>query len=94
MEQTSAPTRTAGAAASKEPWLKAVIGETQASRSFLKTDDDRIINEARIIWAKRANDCMYACMKTVGCGPGAGDAHKICKAVNEESYNRLNKHFE
>jgi hypothetical protein len=61
---------------------------------YLKTDDDKIINENCIRWVKKMNDCLHVCIKTTGCNIEYGDTHKICKLYNIDSYNKLNKHFE
>jgi hypothetical protein len=62
---------------------------------YLKTDDDKIINENCIRWVKKMNDCLHVCIKTTGCNNiDYGDTHKICKLYNIDSYNKLNKHFE
>jgi len=61
--------------------------------SYLKTDDNKIINEKCIKWVKKMNDCLEVCTKSTGCNI-TGDTHKICKINNLDSYNKLNKHFE
>ena len=61
---------------------------------FLKTDDNRILNEKNIRWVKKMSDCLEVCMKTTGCNVERRDTHKICKVNNLDSYNKLNKHFE
>jgi hypothetical protein len=61
--------------------------------SYLKTDDNKIINKKCILWVKKISDCLEVCTKTTGCS-GNGDTHKICKIYNLDSYNKLNKHFE
>ena len=64
------------------------------SHSYLKTDDNGIINEKHIRWVKKMNDCLEICTKSIGCSVKQGDTHKICKLNNGASYNKLNKHFE
>ena len=59
---------------------------------YLKTDDEKIINEKCIKWINKINDCLYVCTKSSGC-VGIIDTHKICKINNLDSYNKLNKHF-
>jgi len=59
---------------------------------YLKTDDNKIINETSILWVKKMDDCLDVCVKSTGCG-NHGDTHKICLLNNQESYNKLNKHF-
>ncbi len=59
---------------------------------YIKTDDNKIINEKHIRWVKKMNDCLEVCVKTNGCNL-RGDTHKICESNNPDSYNKLNKHF-
>jgi hypothetical protein len=61
--------------------------------SFIKTDNNKIINEKAIIWVKKMNECLEVCTKTDGCTNGV-NTHRICKLNSPEGYNRLNKHFE
>lgn len=68
--------------------------------SYLKTDDNKIINESYIRWVKKMDDCLRVCTKSTGCDiketkkDTGKDTHKICKINNLDSYNKLNKHFE
>jgi len=61
---------------------------------YVKTDDNKIINEKCIRWVKKMNDCLEVCTKSTGCNEKYGGTHKICKVNNLDSYNKLNKHFE
>ena len=61
--------------------------------SYIKTDDNKIINEQCIRWVKKMNDCLEVCVKSIGCDVING-THRICKVNNPESYNNLNRHFE
>jgi hypothetical protein len=61
---------------------------------YLKTDDNKIINEKCIRWVKKMNDCLEVCTKSTGCDINTGGTHKICKLNSLESYNKLNKYFE
>ena len=60
--------------------------------SFIKTDDNIVINEKCIRWVKKIDECLNICVRSNGCSPSA--THKICKIYNEDSYNKLNKYFE
>ena len=60
--------------------------------SFLKTDENKIINETCIRWVKKMSDCLAVCTKSNGCSDL--DTHSICKLNSPYSYNKLNKHFE
>lgn len=60
--------------------------------TFLKTDDNRIINEAAIRWVKQMDECLEVCTKSNGCNPQNG-THRICKNVNPSSYAKLEQYF-
>ncbi len=60
---------------------------------YIKTDENKIINEKCIKWVKKMNECLIVCTKSNGCS-SKDDMHKICKLNNLDSYNKLNKHFE
>ncbi len=62
--------------------------------SYIKTDDNRIINETYIRWVKKMNDCLKVCVRANGCSIFSGQTHTICKLNSPESYNKLNKHFD
>jgi len=59
--------------------------------SYLKTDDNKIINEKYIRWVKKINNCFEVCTKSNGCT--SVDTHKICKFNSVDSYNKLNNFF-
>jgi hypothetical protein len=62
---------------------------------YIKSDDNKIINEKCIIWVKKMDECLEVCTKSTGCSVRSGvDTHKICKLNNSDSYNKLNKYFE
>ena len=58
---------------------------------YLKTDNNKIINEKHIKWVKKMNDCLEVCTKSIGCS--IGDTHRICKLNTPDSYDKLNAHF-
>ena len=60
--------------------------------SYIKTDDNKIINEKCIKWVKKMSECLEVCTMN-GCSVSI-NTHKICKLNNPESYNKLNKYFE
>ena len=66
---------------------------TNKTTSYLKADDNKIINEKCIRWIKKIDQCLHVCNKSEGCDIGIG-THKICKSKNPDSYDKLNKHFE
>lgn len=59
---------------------------------YIKTDDNKIINEKQIRWVKKMSECLEVCTKSNGCG--VDGTHKICKINNEQSYNKLNVFFD
>lgn len=63
--------------------------------SYIKADNNKIINEKMIRWVRKIDECLEVCSKNMGCfGNGQGDTHIICKQNNSDSYNYLNKYFE
>ena len=67
--------------------------ENEHKLKFLKTDDNKIINERCIRWVKKISDCLEVCTRSNGCAANY-NTHRICKTYNAESYDRLNKHFD
>jgi len=61
--------------------------------SYIKTDDNRIINEKYIRWVKKMNECLEICSKFDGCKAGV-NTHQVCKLNSPDSYNKLNIFFE
>ena len=61
--------------------------------SYIKTDNNKIINENCIKWVKKMSDCLEVCTISTGCIAGT-NTHIICKLNNLDSYNKLNKQFE
>jgi hypothetical protein len=62
--------------------------------TFIKADDNKIINEKCIRWVKKMSECLEVCTKSTGCDIDTGGTNKICKLNNPDSYNKLNKYFE
>jgi hypothetical protein len=60
--------------------------------SFIKTDENKIINEKCIRWVQKMDECLYLCTRSDGCKKY--NTHKICKSNNLDSYNKLNVFFE
>jgi len=69
----------------------ATTNASTSMQSYIRTDDNKIINEKCIRWATKMGDCLHVCIKTTGCA--MIDTHKICKLNNHDGYNKLNKHF-
>ena len=61
--------------------------------SYIKTDDNKVINEKSIRWVKKMSECLEVCIRTNGCREQV-NTHKICKSNNPESYNKLNSLFD
>ena len=61
--------------------------------SYIRTDNNKIINEQYIRWVQKTGDCLDVCIKMAGCNVQNNDTHKICKLNNIDSYNKLNKFF-
>ena len=64
------------------------------NQTYIKTDDNKIINEKCIKWVQKMGECLDVCTKSSGCYLKSGDTHKICKLNNLDIYNKLNNHFE
>jgi len=61
--------------------------------NFIKTDDNKVVNQECIRWVKKMNKCMQVCTKPDGCILKL-TTQTVCKNKNEESYNKLNELFE
>jgi hypothetical protein len=61
--------------------------------SYIKADDNTIINEKCIRWVKKMSECLEVCSVSTGCNVKYNTL-KICKINNLDSYNKLNKYFE
>lgn len=61
--------------------------------SYIKADDNTIINEKCIRWVKKMSECLEVCSVSTGCTVKYNTL-KICKINNFDSYNKLNKYFE
>jgi len=60
--------------------------------SYIKTDNNRIVNEKCIRWVQKMNECLEICTKQNGCAVGS-ETHKVCKINSPETYEKINKHF-
>ena len=60
--------------------------------SYIKADDNIIINERHIRWLRKVDDCINICYRHSGCVNGYGTV-PICKINSPESYDKLLKHF-
>ena len=55
--------------------------------SFIKADNNRVVNEKFIRWIQKIDQCLE------GCAIGTGTS-TICKLNNPDSYEKLNKLFD
>jgi hypothetical protein len=65
--------------------------------SYIKTDENKVINEKCIRWVKQMDECLFVCTKSTGCNDFVSrhrDSHKVCKSNNPESYAKLIKLFD
>ena len=60
--------------------------------NYIKTDDNKILNERCIRWVKKMDECLEVCTKSDGCRTD-NNTHKICKLNNPNSYEKLNRFF-
>jgi hypothetical protein len=60
---------------------------------YLKTDDNKVINEKHIRWIKKINDCLEVCTKSDGCITKK-TTHRVCKLYTPDSYKKLNSLFD
>ncbi len=63
-----------------------------SKQSYIKSDNNTLINEKCIIWVKNWGECLEVC--TNDDDRLYQNTHKICKSNNLDSYNKLNKYFE
>jgi len=70
--------------------------DNNSDQTFIKVDNNKMINEKCIIWVSKMNECLEICTKTTGCSRNLTmkDTHTLCKLNNPESYDKLNKSFE
>ena len=63
--------------------------------SYIKADDNKVINEKAIRWIKKIDECLAVCTRTNGCSILNNiNTHKICKSTNYDSYMHLIKYFD
>jgi hypothetical protein len=71
--------------------LQSVSIKSEEPPTFLKTDDNKVINTNYIRWIAKFSECVDVCIKSDGCF--ITDTHRICKLNNPDSYEILNKFF-
>ena len=61
--------------------------------TFLKTNDNKIINQKHIHWVQKIGYCLHVCTRSIGCNINNGTTHQICKLNNPHSFHTLNTFF-
>jgi hypothetical protein len=62
-------------------------------KTFIKVDDNTILNMNCIRWVKKMDECLQICSKMNGCS-GKNETHQICKINNATSFSKINRFFE
>ena len=71
------------------------MNEINKNESFIKADNNILINKNAIRWIKKMEECMEVCAKQSGCSVSHKfDTISICKKNSPDSYYKLNKYFE
>ena len=54
---------------------------------YIKVDDNKLINQNKIRWIKKLDDCLEICLKSNGCSLDnrGTNTHKLCKINNLDS---------
>lgn len=60
--------------------------------TFIKVDNNKVINEKSIKWIKKMGECLEVCTRSNGCTVEK-DTHSICKFHTPDSYKKLNDLF-
>jgi hypothetical protein len=62
---------------------------------FIRTDENKIVNEKYIRWIKKMDECLEICSKSNGCigGKRGRDTHNVCKDITPSSFVKLMKYF-
>ena len=69
---------------------------TNTAVSYIKTDDNIVLNEKHIKWIKKMDECLEVCIRSDGCSVlyGSKNTHTVCKLKNSVSYTKLARFFE
>lgn len=68
--------------------------DNNIEEKFIKSAGNKLINTKYIRWMKKMDDCIYICSMMNGCNTLNNDnLHQVCKEINNDSYNKLNKFF-
>jgi len=67
--------------------------EEEYKNTFIRVDNNKVLNRNMIRWIKKYDECLEICNKSDGCTVGES-THRLCKLYNPESYEKLNKLFD
>ena len=67
-----------------------MVEQVILQNTYIRTDDNKLLNEACIRWIKKMDDCLEICTRSIGCSIEQGSTHRLCKLNNLDSYNKLN----
>jgi len=67
------------------------MNQDDNDNSYIKINNNMIINKKCIRWVKKMDECLEICTLLNGCY--SDNSFKLCKINNLESYTELNKHF-
>lgn len=62
-----------------------------SGNTYLKVQEDHLINEKYIKWLRKYDECVFVCNKPDGCM--WSDTYKVCKGSNPTTYDKLNRLF-
>lgn len=68
-----------------------VLQKPYCGSKFIAIDSGLLVNEDRILWIQKVEECMRVCTQPNGCEEK--ETYSLCKAVQPRSYDRLSKLF-
>ena len=69
------------------------IIQSTDTTTYIKADNNIVVNEKYIRWIKKIDECMNICSRMNGCDVTDGSL-RVCKLYNPTSYNKLNTLFQ
>ncbi len=70
------------------------ITSSHLSQTYIKADNNILINEKCISWVAQMDECLIICTKKDGCDiRDKRTTHKICKINNPDSYDKFMPNF-
>jgi len=70
-----------------------LMNNSYDKNSYIKADNNIIINEKFIRWVKQIDECLHVCSLASGCSIRHYETHPICRINNPDSYNKLIEKF-